>query len=143
MLLIFSGQEFSDSLFKQFPVSKLTFPDNLHAPAVPPQPRDASQIAAPILCELRKPEIELRLWEPRKRATRMPVEKTSVDKDDLAVTWKNEVGFAWEAGTVQPESVSTGMGDSPYQKFGLCVLASDERHALAALWLGKRVHGSS
>jgi hypothetical protein len=70
----------------------------------------------------------------------MSVKETSVNKDDFSMPWKNEVWLAGKAGSMQPESVSASMDDTPDHEFRLRVFAPDKRHALAALGLGQRVH---
>ena len=63
----------------------------------------------------------------------MTVPETAVNEDNFSPAGEHEVRHSWKARDMEPVPVPTGMSDPSHQEFGLCVLAPDERHPLAAL----------
>lgn len=66
--------------------------------------------------------------------------KTAMNEDDLSAFREDKIGFSWQVRYVEPESMSTRTCNFPHQEFRFGILASDERHPLAALNPVKRVH---
>jgi hypothetical protein len=118
----------------------LALPNNADSPIVTTQSSDIPKVTAAVLSQLRKPEAQFRFRKPCESATRMPMPKTTVNEDDLPAFREDKVGFSWQVGYVEPESVSTRTCNFPHQQFRFRILAADERHPLAALSPGKRVH---
>ena len=60
----------------------------------------------------------------------MPMPKATMHKDDLTVSWQNDIGNAGKISTMQPESVAQAVQQSANRKLRLGVRLADERHAL-------------
>ena len=67
--------------------------------------------------------------------------KAAMNKDDLATSGENKVGFSWQANPVLAVAIAQSMHKPAHRQFDAGVLASDEAHALAALAGTEGIHG--
>lgn len=64
----------------------------------------------------------------------MAMPKAAVDEDDCLVFRKNDVGFARQVLSVQPEAEAVGKQKATHQDLGLGVFAFDVRHTFLTLF---------
>lgn len=69
---------------------------------------------------------------------RMP--EATMNKDDLAVLWQNDVRPSRQVLAMKSEAVPHGVKHAPDSEFRACVFAFDRLHDAAALFRAARVH---
>lgn len=66
----------------------------------------------------------------------MTVPETSVDENDLLVSWKGKIWLSREVGAVETEAVTEPVRQATYDALGFCVAAPDGLHYPSASSVG-------
>ena len=63
----------------------------------------------------------------------MAMPKATMDKNDLATTWKNEIGTPRQMSAVQAVAISNSMDQAPHKHLGTRIFALNLRHTVGTL----------
>ena len=135
-------QESDQTLLEFVSVACLTFPDCENVPAEAFEFATIGGIPRLVPLKLLTPECQPCPGGAAPVLATMSMPEAAMYKDDFATRWKNEVGTAREAPSLQPVAISEAVYKAANCKFRLRMCAMNSRHAAAALRGRQIIHCS-
>ena len=120
---------------RYFGFAELAFPDGDDIPFEGFEPLDIQPVSAAVALDFVGPEPDVGLRDGVEPAAFVPVPEASVDENDSAVSWQDDVRCAGKAADILAEAEAAAEQFPAYRDLRIRVFRPDVRHAFVPLVL--------
>lgn len=99
------------------------------------EPLDIQQVSVPVTLDFVGPKLDICLRKSVDLAAFVPVPEASVDENDSAVSWQDNVGSAGKGADILPEAEAAAEQFTAYRDLRGRVIGADVRHTFVPLML--------